>query len=133
MEAKKSNTALIVIIVVIVLCVLCIAPFMVGVVFLWAQTFTSETVEQSNTLNVRCSADASEDTISVEVISGSVSWYEYQVKANGILLSTTSFETSVGDEAIFTGLEFEPWESIDISISEMDAGRIAWSDTITAQ
>ena len=132
MEGKRSNTALIVIIIVVILCLLCIAPFLVGVFFLWAQSFSSETVEHSMDFRVRCIADAAEDTITVEVLSGTVSWYDYEVKANDISLTTGSLETTVGDEAIFTGLEFEPGESIHITIIELENTRAVWSDTITS-
>ena len=136
-EEKKglSGTAIVLIVVGVIVGLVVIMGFLSAVVFLWAESFTSETTERVETLNIRGSIDATNNVLEIEVLSGTVEWGRYEVIADESYLATIEFTTSAGESAEFTGLMWdpEPGTMYELRIIEIDKNRVIWEDDILAK
>jgi len=136
-EEKKglSATAIVLIVVGALVAVAVIGGLMMGVVFLWAESFTDDGGEEVDNLNLWASIDASEDTLELEVLSGTVNWGEYQVKVDMQDVITLSLSTSAGDTAVFNGAMWDPEPGMEytVTIFNIIENRKVWEDRIIAQ
>jgi len=112
-----SGTAIVLIVVGVLVGLAVLGGLGMGVVYLWAASFTDDSGGTVDNLNLRASIDASEDTLELEVISGTVNWGEYQVKVDMQDVITLSTITSAGDTAVFTGAMWDPEPGIEYTVS----------------
>lgn len=129
------KAALIIIVVVVVIGVLVVGSLIAaGIVFLWAQSFTSDSGESDvNNINGRITAYAGSDTIEIEVISGAHQWSDYRVTVDGMEVTTTEPSSGAGETATFTGATFDAGDQLVIKISDISAQRVIFEVTLIAR
>ncbi|MEA3559744.1 MAG: hypothetical protein U9R75_10875 [Candidatus Thermoplasmatota archaeon] len=107
---------------------------LMGVVFLWSSSFTEVVNENVNNFILDGEIDGTEDTLTLTVLSGTVDWSDYSVTADGATLTTTSTSSVAGQDAIFTGVGWDPKPGTlyNIKMIEIDGNRIVSDMDITA-
>ena len=139
MKAMKKNDMGVSPVIAVILMV-AITVVLAGVVFLWAQSFTNEAGGTVRSLNVKGSIDASEDTLSLEVISGTITWSDYNILIDGTLQSTWATSTpttsSAGETAVWdddgTNIDFTAAQSYNVKIVDIAENKVVWEDDIIA-
>jgi len=105
-----------------------------GCICAWTSTIDEES--EADTLNLEASISASSNYLTLEVISGTVTWSDYRVTVDGIDMQTEYSESSAGDSADFFSVysAFEPLagESYNVRIMSMESMSIVWQKDVTA-
>ena len=121
--------------VIAVILMVAITVVLAGVVFLWAQSFTDESDSTVDTMNVKGSIDDSDETLTLEVISGTYSWDDYRVTVDGTIVTTTAgSSTSAGGSAVFSEAltTFDVGTSYNVKIVNIAEDQLVWEDDIIA-
>ena len=121
--------------VIAVILMVAITVVLAGVVFLWAQSFTDESDSTVDTMNVKGSIDDSDETLTLEVISGTYSWDDYRVTVDGTIVTTTAgSSTSAGGSAVFSEAltTFDVGTEYNVKIVNIAEDQLVWEDDIIA-
>src|SRR5512136_2126464 len=110
MKAMKKDLAGVSPVIAVILMV-AITVVLAGVVFLWAQSFTNDTGDTVNTLNIKvsldsnvflCGANPDHAGVNIEVLGGTVNWDEYKV------VITTASDITLYNQAVATDVSAAP-------------------------
>ncbi len=137
MKAMKKNDGVSPVIAVILM--VAITVVLAGVVFLWAQSFTDDADGGVETINVKASADGSDDDLVFEVISGTMKWDDYKILINATteVTTTAALESSAGEMATFTAAAGPPsfftgTIEYNVRIINIADNAVVWEDDIIA-
>ncbi|MGA1866524.1 MAG: hypothetical protein ACMUFK_03550 [Thermoplasmatota archaeon] len=135
-EDKKglSTTTIVLIVVGAVVALAVVGVVIMGITFLWANSFTSDSGNEVTYLNLHATIDGTTDTLELEVISGNVNWNEQRVVVDGHELTTLSSDSGPGDTAMFTGMMWDPeaGKSYRVSVYEYGSDIPRWEEDIPA-
>ena len=134
-ESKsRSPVALALIIIAIVVGVVVILSVVAaGVVFMWASSFTDEASGGVETVNVKGSISATDNELTIEIITSTIDWMDYKVMVDGQTeVTTTTGSASAGQTVTFTGGDFQAGNEYNVRIINIGKNMIVWEDDITA-
>ena len=134
-----NNTVLIVIVAVVVVFILVTLTFSSALYLLVRSVDDPDYYEEYRTLYLTGEIDATEDQLVLMVISGTVYWADYDVKAENYLHESLYLETldpssSAGDIVTFTNVDWDPLPECEYNIKIIDIADniLLWNKNIIA-
>ena len=132
-KKKRSPIAVILVILVVICCCVVISTVaLAGIIFLWAGTFEDSGGDEVDILNLDVSASYYNYEISIEVISGTVVWGQYNVVANDYEVTTSSVTSYAGNTATFIGAWFDMGDEVEVEITRVSDHRLVFSVSVIA-
>ena len=134
-EKKSMSAVVIVLIVVGILVGLAVlgTVLLAGITFLWASSIEDDG-GRVEVLNLYGEIDGDEDTLTLTLLSGTRNWNDLSVKVDGSPLTTTTGQSSAGEEVVFSSPTWDPYPGglYEVVVMSIGDNKTIWSGSLIA-